>query len=185
MKLIPILNRVIVERQDDNNIYYHGSPHKFDNLKKDVGKKTGGDEYGWGIYLTADKNLAIHYARQGYVYNIKIPNNLVFLHDDKKVSKSNLDKIRKMFIDNDDIVDHRNNAMTSEHKLFIINNIIKDSKNGLDLYNKILRIFSISDKTLSEMLDGVGINGMIGNDGKETVIFNETNIKIISIDSLT
>lgn len=166
-------------------IYYHGSPYKFDNLMKDIGKKTGGDEYGYGIYLTNDKNLATHYAKGGYVYNIKIPNSLNFLSDNKKVGKSNLDKVRNMFIINDGIVDNKGEKMSNEQKLFIINNIIKNSKNGLDLYNKILRIFPITDKQLSEMMDGIGINGIIGNDEKETVIFNPSNIKILSIDALS
>ena len=167
----------------NDEIFYHGSPYKFDNLKKDIGKKTGGDEYGYGIYLTNNKNLAIHYAKGGYVYNVKIPNYLNFLSDNKKVGKSNLDKVRNMFIIND-FINNKGEEMSNEHKLFIINNIIKDSKNGLDLYNKILRIFPISDKQLSEMMDNNGINGMIGNDEKEIIIFNSSNIKIHSIEAL-
>ena len=142
-------------------------------------------EYGYGIYLTNDKALALHYAKEnGYVYIIKISNNLNFMSDDKKANKTNLDKIRNMIIYNDDIVDNKNIKMSIEQKKFIINSIIKDSKNGLDLYKKILRIFPISDKQLSKMMDDIGINGMVGNYGKETVIFNPLNIKILSIEEV-
>ena len=184
IKLSELLEEYLNENIMNDIIYYHGSPYKFDNLKKDVGKKTGGDEYGYGIYLTNNKNLATHYAKGGYVYNVKIPNRLNFLSDNKKVSKSNLDKVRNMFSINNDIVDNKGERMSNEQKLFIINNIIKDSKNGIDLYNKILRIFPISDKQLSEMMDDIGINGIIGNGEKEIVIFNPLNTKILSIKAL-
>ena len=110
---------------------------------------------------------------------------MYFLFDNKKVNKTNLEKIRNMIVDNGNLVDNKNNKMSSEQKQFIINNIIKDSKNGLDLYNKILRIFPISDKQLSEMMDEFGINGIIGNEEKEIVIFNPSNIKIITIEALS
>lgn len=181
------IKEYIKENSEDNyNILYHGSPYKFDILKKDIGKKTGGDEYGYGIYLTNDKNLAIHYAKQnGYVYTLKINNNLNFLSDNKKVSKNNLERIRNMIIYNEDIVDNKNVLMGKEQKQFIINNIIKNSKNGLDLYVKIQRIFPITDKQLSEMMEEQDINGIIGNDGKETVVFNTLNIIILSIKALS
>lgn len=188
MKLKEFISETIREYLKEKIIsdvsYYHGSPYKFDSIMKDIGKKTGGDEYGYGIYLTPNKDLAIHYARGGYVYNVTIPNNLNFLSDNKKVGKSNLDRVRNMFIINTDIANNKGEKMGNEQKIFIINNIIKDSKSGLDLYNKIQRIFPISDKQLSEMMDDIGINGIIGNDGKEIVIFNSSNIEILSIETL-
>ncbi len=188
MRLKEFISETIREYLNEKNIsdisYYHGSPYKFDTIKKDIGKKTGGDEYGYGIYLTTNKDLAIHYARGGYVYNVTIPNNLNFLSDNKKVGKSNLDRVQNMFIINTDIANNKGEKMSNEQKIFIINNIIKDSKSGLDLYEKIQRIFPISDKQLSKMMDDIGINGIIGNDGKEIVIFNSSNIKMLSIETL-
>ncbi len=188
MKHIKNFKDFLKEAIDNNNVYYHGSQYYFDdfcNDKKDISIKTGGNEYSYGTYLTHDKNIAVHYAKNThYLYTVKLKHKLNFLSDVKKVSKNNLEKIRNVFINND-FEDNKGNKMSNEHKLFIINNIIKDSKNGLDLYNKILRIFTITDKELSEMLDDNGINGLIGNEQKEIIIYNPLNIEIISIEKLS
>jgi hypothetical protein len=72
------------------------------------------------------------------------------------------------------------NNMSDSHKDYIMdNNVIKGHKNGLDLYNKILRVFPITDKELSQLLLKSGITGLIGNNGREYVIFNASTIDIV------
>lgn len=184
--ILSILNETLSDITNVSDNYYHGSRYKFDTFNNDVkdsSKKTGGDEYGYGTYLTKDKNLATHYARGGYVYTTNITDNLNFLSDERKVSKNNLTKIKNIIYQYD-FLNSDNERMTDSHKDFIMDNIIDGHKNGRDLYIKILRKFAIPDKKLSSLMDKNGINGLIGNDGKEYVIFNAANITIIDIESL-
>src|SRR5262249_43398749 len=155
---------------------YHGTQYKIDafsNLKKDSSITTGGNEYGYGTYLTPNENLAKHYAKiGGDVYEARLVGATDFLSDVKKVTSQQATKIRRAIINDSSIVDSKGVRMVESQKQFIIDNIIKDSKNGVDLYKKIQRVFPISDSQLSQMLDDAGIHGAVANDGKETVIFN-------------
>jgi hypothetical protein len=66
------------EKDSDENVKFqidavHGSAHMFDHFAKEkIGQGYGKNKYGWGIYLTEDKNIGMAktYASVGYVRNV-------------------------------------------------------------------------------------------------------------------
>lgn len=53
----------LYEQIDISKTLYHGSPYDFSNFDMSkIGSAQGDQKYGYGIYLTDNKKLAIHYA---------------------------------------------------------------------------------------------------------------------------
>lgn len=121
---------------------WHGSPHSFDNFSLDkVDSGIGSQAYGWGIYFTSIKDVAIGYAKslegnaevlidgiEPSPFIIKYVTNIIKLHGNKKdlvliVLKSNAPNLLK------------DKKISQDEYDFIINAKKLTAKRGRTLYH--------------------------------------------------
>lgn len=100
---------------------YHGTGAKFDQFSNDA-INTGEEvqSYGWGIYLTDSKKVAIGYADraagQGYVYTVRVPDSLNIVNWNEPIDPYIVSEMAKKIIGMD-VIDNEIDEMR-EHRTF-------------------------------------------------------------------
>ena len=181
---------VITEEQArlfKEQIAYHGSKADFEQFScAYIGTGIGAQEFGEGIYLTFDKEAAMHYG--GVVYTVDIPdvqtNNYIFY--DQPIEKDCFERIIDGIInyvryDDPEYYDDETNLNDFKNELY---EVLNPSEGRYLMYN-IHRY--IDDKVaIPNILNNAGVIGFIYNNGKvdNVVMFSSKKIKIIEKENI-
>lgn len=162
---------------------YHGTPHEFDGFDiAYVNSGFGQQEFGYGIYLSFDKEFASGYGEGGYLYTVEIPDNeSLYLHQDEEVPSELIEKIHTILFEKnlpifqEDYEDEAEYTLRDELETFFPYGCY-----GKELYYSMDK-FTNSDKETSEILNSLGIIGYKYYDAgcQNVVMFNGDDIKIV------
>lgn len=162
---------------------FHGSPHNFQGFDiAYVNSGFGQQEFGYGIYLSFDKEFASDYGRGGYLYTVEIPDDeSLYLHQDEEVPEELITKIHNVLFEKnlklyqEDYEDEAEYTLRSELETFFPYGCY-----GKELYYSMDK-FTNSDKESSEILNSLGVIGYKYYDGgcENVVMFNGDDIKIV------
>lgn len=162
---------------------FHGSPHNFQGFDiAYVNSGFGQQEFGYGIYLSFDKEFASDYGRGGYLYTVEIPDDeSLYLHQDEEVPEELITKIHDVLFEKnlklyqEDYEDEAEYTLRSELETFFPYGCY-----GKELYYSMDK-FTNSDKESSEILNSLGVIGYKYYDGgcENVVMFNGDDIKIV------
>lgn len=173
-----------------STLAYHGTPHgyfeHFDASKRGEGADIHGfGDYGNGFYFTPDKQVAINYARGLYeegigkkpmVYTVKLKMNNPFNFDKIIEFDERFRLLAKKYgvmrIPDKDINDLYKELGTSESEI----NFIRDIE---DLMGDNWGDWDIASKVKEN-----GYDSIISHDGLEYVVFDASQIEIISREAL-
>lgn len=162
---------------------YHGTPHNFEGFDiAYVNSGFGQQEFGYGIYLSFDKEFASGYGRGGYLYTVEIPDDeSLYLHQDEEVPSDLLERIHHVLFEKnleryqEDYEDEAEYTLKDELEIFFPYGCY-----GKELYYSMDK-FTNSDKETSEILNSLGIIGYKYYDAgcENVVMFNGDDIKIV------
>lgn len=173
------LFQYIIESSFENDIFYHGSNAKFDKFKLEyvnTGNKM--QAFGYGIYVTSDKDAANHYGK--ILYKVEIPKiGSKYIEGNKLYNKSFvktiLNKMYKYILKNQsELYKGAEKEFWSELESII------DNYDGNQIYGTVSSYLG-SDKDATEFFDKLGYYGIVFRDNNiiNVVIFNSENINII------
>lgn len=179
--------RILSEAIEELDLY-HGTQADFD--KFDLAYLSSGfgqQAYGFGVYLTDNKECAREYSGGGMIYTTKVPDGPYLSYDG--IKKADAQRIAKKFFKyytteneygKEAYAGFENEFWNEECKY------IADSQNGGDVYGTIASILG-SDKETSEFLNGLGYKGLTwfnttinGSKSYCYLIFNADDIEIVS-----
>lgn len=181
-----IIRKVVSEAIDELDLF-HGSQADFNEF--DIAYMSSGwgsQAYGYGFYLTNDKETADSYARGGYVYTVKVPNGKYL--STKKIMPSTADRIARNFYHYYLTYDeYGKEAYKGCEKEFWDGECssIGYAQDGINLYGSIVSILG-DEKETSEYLHSIGYKGLKiydkihnGDTVVNYVIFDPKDIKIL------
>ena len=169
-------------------ILYHGSCANFDEFDdKFVLTGVGQMAFGYGFYLTNNVENARSYAMGGKLYTVEVPQGR-YLNGDR-ISKKEAEAIARKFFKYFLSTEYGREAYGKNQREFwdMECSYIKESPDGNTLYGTISTILG-SDKEASAWLHSIGYigieinasNGTTGEKFKNYLIFDKSDIKIIS-----
>lgn len=163
---------------------YHGSPNDFATFDIAYANKGFGQVFGYGIYLTFDKEMAKGYARDGgQVFTVEIPSDesATYLKMNEPVPNEVVDLVKsKLFEMNldtyiEDYEDEAEYTLNDDLDTWFPYDII-----GKHFYYSIDK-FTDSERETSELLASCGVVGYKYTDGSSdcVVMFSDEYIDII------
>ena len=175
------------------SVAWHGSPYVFDTFASEhIGSGTGRATYGWGLYFTADRQVAEKYRDStnpdGSLFRVEIPDEDVLLDSDATFAeqpKKVRDAINKLYAEEYDDVpidwwtgrQIYQDIILREEGYTDFDEIPGDYEIEMDLDN-----LAGDSRLASEKLNSIGVKGIkfIGDD-EDTgyVIFDDKAIKVL------
>lgn len=175
------------------SVAWHGSPYVFDTFASEhIGSGTGRATYGWGLYFTADRQVAEKYRDStnpdGSLFRVEIPDEDVLLDSDATFAeqpKKVRDAINKLYDEEYDDVpidwwtgrQIYQDIILREEGYTDFDEIPGDYEIEMDLDN-----LAGDSRLASEKLNSIGVKGIkfIGDD-EDTgyVIFDDKAIKVL------
>ena len=162
---------------------FHRSPHNFQGFDiAYVNSGFGQQEFGYGIYLSFDKEFASDYGRGGYLYTVEIPDDeSLYLHQNEEVPEELISRIHNVLFEKnlklyqEDYEDEAEYTLRSELETFFPYGCY-----GKELYYSMDK-FTNSDKESSDILNSLGVIGYKYYDSgcENVVMFNGDDIKIV------
>lgn len=177
-------NIIITESQArhlQEMLAYHGSKADFDQFSLAyMGTGIGAQEFGYGIYLTLDKEAAEHYGGVTYTVEIPDPDKALYLYYNEPIPNEVYDRIINAIVDwNVEIYPDEYDESTKENLIQELKDVMPPTEGRYLMYN--LHKF-VDEKTYAaQMLKNCGVTGFFYNNGKidNVVIFDTKAIHII------
>ena len=176
------LNNLFEAKDLRHATFYHGSPKKFSKFEMSTAEK-GHAEAGAGIYFTTNRDEAIGYAQNGYLYTVSIQfRKMVNTRSNSKPKRKQIETLVKDAPDKDDILNwgSLDNAVDS---------MIQYSKSEQDAFDQVWYDFYRGN--VSKYLEGMVKLGYDGFyvDKKfkghfHAVVFNQKSIQDMEVEKL-
>lgn len=163
-------------------IAYHGSKADFDRFSLAyIGTGVGAQEFGYGIYLTLDREAAEHYGGMCYTVEIPDPNQALYLYYNDPIPEDVYNQIVNSIVDwNVSVYPDEYDEKSKLELAKEIREVMPPTEGRYLMYN--LHRF-IDEKTYAaQMLKNCGITGYFYNNGKidNVIIFDTKAINIIN-----
>ena len=183
---------------------YHGTPYNFVSFQTtNIGSGEGNQSFGYGLYLTSNKDVANYYAKilakdKSYVYTVKITNGNFFEWYEKLDDNFQKEFINQMRQNGYDEMPYKRMLSKGMVKnLYMpIEQAVKYFPNGKFFYEN-LSLMLGGDKNASFFLKKLGFTGIKypigsffhgknkGEYGYNYVIFSGDDIQIVNKEVLT
>lgn len=162
---------------------YHGSKADFDQFSLAyIGTGTGAQEFGYGIYLTLDPEVAYGYGGVVYTVEIPDPNQATYLYYNDPIPQSVYNDIIQAIVDWRKMVysDEYEDEQSIEELIQELHDVMPPTEGRYLMYN--LHRYVDEKSYAARMLSDCGVTGYFYNNGKadNVVIFNTKAIKIIN-----
>lgn len=175
------------KKRIEEMLAYHGSKADFDNFSLAyIGTGVGAQEFGYGIYVTFEHEVALGYG--GICYTVQIPDidqgNYIFYNE--PIPEDIMEEIYSQLLEINRYEDPETYADEQSCQDFIqeLRDVMPATEGRYLMYNIGKYVF---EKTQVPMImRNVGITGFIYNNGKVTngVMFNSRDIKILNKERL-
>ena len=177
------LKRYINEALEEFDLY-HGSQAEFSNFDYAyMSTGWGQQSYGYGFYLTQDKQAAKEYSRGGIIYTVQVPDKPYLTYDG--IKRNEAMKIAKAFFKYYTEEDEYGKSAygSNPYEFWEMEcAYIADCSDGGAVYGTIASILG-SDEETSRFLNRLGYKGVRWNDDTNEVtnyvIFDQNDIRIV------
>lgn len=121
---------------EDNKItVYHGSKAKFDAFSLEY-MGSNATDYGQGIYFTKNKEIALQYASDGYLYTCEIPTAKLLCSDSITMNPAEIEKLIRSIDDKTDFLSNYGDIDYDGYSIVMqraITNLMEENNSDIDL----------------------------------------------------
>lgn len=187
-KINPTKNLIITESQSRfllEMMAYHGSKADFDQFSLAyIGTGSGAQEFGYGIYLTLDPDVAYGYGGVIYTVEIPDPNQATYLYYNDPIPKDIYTNIIQSIVDWRKMVysDEYEDEQSIEELIQELHDVMPPKEGRYLMYN--LHRYVDEKSYAAKLLCNCGVTGYFYNNGKadNVIIFDTKAIKIVNKD---
>lgn len=174
--------------EENKIIVYHGSSAKFDTFRLDY-MGSNATDYGQGIYFSKDKEIALQYAQDGYLYTCEIPLIKPLSSNSITMTPADVEKLIKSIDETTDFLTNYGDVKYDGYSMVMqraVTNLMEDNKTDIELIDSMCNSSGEYEEILKAVNTTLGYDHsvQIVQESEEVyVVLNPDTITIAKVES--